>query len=181
MSIIICLLRGINVGGNKQIKMAELKTLYESLGFTGVKTLLQSGNVVFEAESPDLTALTHQIEAAIIRHFGFESKIILRTTAQWKDVIRRHPFSAEQLAEPSKILVTFLRDVPTTELIEAMSAEYLGSEKLHVSGHECYVYFPDGMGRTKLDNHFIERRLNTTGTGRNWNTVNKLLVLTKGA
>jgi len=175
----IVLLRGINVGGNKRIKMADLKVLFESIGFSSVQTLLQSGNVILESEISDSTALAHQLEAVIQKHFGFESKIILRTADQWKDVILRHPFSAEQLSEPSKILVTFLRDSPTPESIAALMSAHTGIEQLYVSGHECYGYFPEGLGRTKLDNGLIERKLKTMGTGRNWNTVSKLLALTE--
>jgi uncharacterized protein (DUF1697 family) len=177
MPTYICLLRGINVGGNKHIKMADLKGLFESLGFTDVQTLLQSGNVVLTTVETDMTALAPTIEAAIIGHYGFESKIVLRTPEQWRGIVAVHPFTPEQLTEPSKILVTFLRDVPMPVGIEALMALNTDNEQLWMGEHVVYAFFPNGMGRTKLDNNTLERKLKTTGTGRNWNTVQKLLAM----
>jgi uncharacterized protein (DUF1697 family) len=176
MLSMISLLRGINVG-NKQIKMAVLKALYEQQGFARVQTLLQSGNVMFETELTDVDQLATQLEASIKAQFGFESRIVLRTRDQWRDVLQRQPFTAQQLAEPSKVLVTFLLATPTADDITALLNAHIGSETIHVDGREVYAYFPDGMGRSKLDNGLIERKLKTVGTGRNWNTVNKLAAL----
>lgn len=177
MPVYISLLRGINVGGSKQIRMAELKTLYESLGFGGTQTLLQSGNVVFESDSSDPDPIASDIEAAIEQRFGFQSRIILRTRDQWQEVIQRHPFSAGQLAEPAKILVMFLRDAPAAEALETLIQAHAGPEIIYHSRHELYIFYPDGMGRSKLDHALIERKLKVMATGRNWNTVNKLLAL----
>ncbi|MBZ0277920.1 MAG: DUF1697 domain-containing protein, partial [Anaerolineae bacterium] len=168
---------GINVGGNKKIPMAELKVLYESLKFEHVKTLLQSGNVIFATDQTDLDALAAQIEAGIIARFGFESKIILRTCAQLRAVAENHPYTATQLTEPSKTLVTFLESAPDAAAIQTLLDDHQGPEILHVIGAELFVFFPDGAGRSKLTNVFIEKRLKTTGTARNWNTVQKLLDL----
>ncbi len=177
MAVFISLLRGINVGGNKKIKMVELKALYEALGFTHVRTLLQSGNVVFESEVIDAEQVAGQIEAGIVERYGFESKIIIRTRDQLQALIAHHPFSADQLTEPGKLLIAFLKSEPDAQQVEALREAHTGTEIIHHRDSELYIYYPDGMGRSKLDNSFIERRLKTTSTGRNWNTVNKLLVL----
>ncbi len=178
MSIFISLLRGINVGGNKKIKMAELKSLYESLGLSNVKTLLQSGNVVFESENTDASQVAHQIEAGIQKNFGFESKIIIRTKEQWQATIAQHPFSTVQLEQPSKVLVMFLQNTPDEQSLKALIQAHTGTEVIHGSGQELYIFYTDGMGNSKLDTGFIERKLKITATGRNWNTVNKILTLT---
>jgi uncharacterized protein (DUF1697 family) len=175
MTVFISLLRGINVGGNKKIRMAELTALYQSLGFTTVQTLLQSGNVIFSSTLTDPASITAQLEAAIIERFGFESKIILRSHDQLRAIIQHHPCSADQLAEPARILVTFLQREPDPQAVEALRQAHQGSEIIHHQGQELYLYYPDGMGRSKLDNSFIERKLKVISTGRNWNTVNKLL------
>lgn len=180
MSVLISLLRGINVGGNKKIRMADLKDLYESLGFERVQTLLQSGNVVFTSQDADTHAVASRIEAGIVERFGFESRIIMRTAAQLQTVIKLHPFSSEQLAEPSKILVMFLESTPDADVIQALTQVHNGPETIHYSGQELYTYYPDGMGRSRLDHGLIERKLKINGTGRNWNTVNKLLALADG-
>ncbi|MCB9451117.1 MAG: DUF1697 domain-containing protein [Anaerolineaceae bacterium] len=176
MPVYISLLRGINVGGNKKIRMAELKALYESLGFTNVQTLLQSGNVIFETAA-DPAQLAAQIEAGVFNTFGFESKIILRTCADLRAVVEHAPYTAEQLAEPSKALVTFLATAPGDTAIQTLLNDHQGPEVLQVVGQELFVFYTDGAGRSKLTNVFIEKRLKTTGTARNWNTILKLLNL----
>lgn len=177
MPVYISLLRGINVGGNKKIKMAELKTLYETMGFTSVSTLLQSGNVVFESDSADVDQIGSTIESSIEQHYGFQSKIIMRTRDQWQAVIDNHPYSADQLTEPSKILIAFLQDVANSDAFNTLLEAHTGPEIIHNGGQELYIFYPNGMGRSKLDHSFIERKLKITTTGRNWNTVNKLLKL----
>ena len=175
MLVLISLLRGINVGGNKKIRMADLKDLYESLGFTKVKTLLQSGNVVFESQTHDSDKLTGQIETAIEEHFGFQVRIIMRTGADLKAIIERNPFSDKALAEPSKLLVVFLLEELDASKLDAAMEAYEGPEQLHLKGRELYIFYPEGMGRSKLDRTLGKVKM--VNTGRNWNTVNKLLAI----
>ncbi len=177
MPVYISLLRGINVGGNKKIKMAELTMLYESMGFTSVHTLLQSGNIVFESDGVDMGRLGSTIETGIEQHYGFQSKIIMRTRDQWQAVIDNHPYSPAQLTEPSKLLIVFLQEVAAARAFNVLLEAHTGPEIIHNGGQELYVFYPNGMGRSKLDHSFIERKLKITTTGRNWNTVNKLLKL----
>jgi uncharacterized protein (DUF1697 family) len=180
MPTCISLLRGINVGGNKRVPMADLKRLYESLGFSQVQTLLQSGNAVFQSDQTDTAALTHLIEAGIQRTFGFESRIILRTPDQWRTLMTEHPFSSEQMADPAKILVFLLAAPPHSEGIPIVTAGVQPPEIVHLRGQEVYLYFGDGMGRSKLSTAWIEKQLRAVGTGRNWNTVVKLMALADG-
>ncbi len=180
MPVYISLLRGINVGGNKRIKMAELKDLYESLGLMGTQTLLQSGNAVFYTGVNDAAAVADRIETGIKARFGFESRIILRTVEAFRAVVEKHPYSPEQLKEPKKILVMFLRDVPDADAIAQLKTDHQGREEITIIGQEAYLFYTDGMGLSKLDNNFIERRLKCSGTGRNWNTTNHLLELALG-
>lgn len=177
MTVWIALLRGINVGGNKKIRMADLKTLLESLGLRGVQTLLQSGNVVFESDQIEHDQLVSQIEAGIEQTFGFHSDVILRTREQLRAIVEAHPFSEDQLAEPAKIAVVFLRTAPDIEAIESVRKAYTGPEEFHLNGTELYVYYPEGMGRSKLGDALSDKKLHNTGTARNWNTVRKLLAL----
>lgn len=174
MPVFISLLRGINVGGKQQIKMDALKSLYASLGLHGAQTLLQSGNVVFHSTEDNGLQRAAQLEAGIQQEFGFEVKIILRTRQQWHDVTHNPPFSAQQLADPAKALVMFLRSAPQPEAVAALVAGHSGSEIIYSRGEALYLYYPEGMGRSKLDHALIERRLKIVATGRNWNTVVKL-------
>jgi uncharacterized protein (DUF1697 family) len=176
MSVFISLLRGINVGGNKKIAMADLRDLYESLGLAGARTLLQSGNVVFRADG-ESAALTGRIEAAIEARFGFHVAVLMRTRDDLDGIITEQPFSAGQLAEPSKVAVAFLAETPNAAALATLNEDHDGPEIIHSQGQELYIYYTEGMGRSKLTNNFIENRLNTTSTVRNWNTINKLQAL----
>jgi uncharacterized protein (DUF1697 family) len=178
MPVYISLLRGINVGGNKKMEMGDLRALVESLGIPNVQTLLQSGNVVFQNERTDRLTLSRQLEEGIEQRFGFHSDILLRTLDELEEVIRRNPLSLDH-ADPSKLVVMFLSDSPTQDAIRSLVKAYAGPETIRVTGHEAYLYYPDGQGRSKLTNTLIERKLNVTGTARNWNTVTKLLDLAK--
>lgn len=177
MTTFIAFLRGINVGGNKKINMADLRALFESLGFPHAQTLLQSGNVVFTADESDQSDLSGRIEVGIQERFGFESKVIIRAGDELLGIIAAHPFNADQLTEPGKIAVVFLADAPDSAALDDLRAAHTGPETIHANGRELYIFYTEGMGRSKLTNNLIEKRLNVTGTTRNWNTVNKLAAL----
>ena len=174
MTVIISMLRGVNVGGHNKIKMDALRDLYGSLGLRYPQTYVQSGNVVFQAEAKDLAPLAKRIEDAIERKFGFRPGVILRSTADLRDVIARNPFAKGRGIDASKLLVTFLAAVPSPEAREEVLRIKAGPEEVRIDGRELYVYFPDGIGRSKVW-PAIEKALKRSGTGRNWNTVTKLL------
>lgn len=177
MPTYISLLRGINVGGNKIIKMADLKALYESLALMQVQTLLQSGNVVFQSVEEDSQKLRQLLEMSIFGQFGFESKIILRDAATWQTIVSACPLSGEQLAEPAKVQVVFFAETPLLELVQSFMASYEGVEVMNYQGQELYISYPEGIGRSKLTHALIEKQTKSIGTARNWNTVTKLLKL----
>ena len=178
MVAIICLLRGVNLGGHKPVKMDVLRALCDSLGLCNPQTHVQSGNVVFTCKERSLPALTKKLEAAIEKKFGFHSDIILRTTPELKDVVARNPFAGRKNIEPSKLIVTFLADEPGPEIAKALSEIKGHPEEIHIRGREVYVYYPDGMGRSKLV-PVLTKALKNVGTARNWNTVTKLLEMSE--
>ena len=175
--ILISLLRGVNVGGHNKIKMEALRALYESLGLLDPQTYIQSGNVVFRTEERDLVLLAKRIEAGIERSFGFRPGVIVRTASDLRDVIARNPFAARPAGaiDPSRLLVTFLSGDPGAEARERVLEIRIDPEELRIQGRELYIYYPNGMARPKLSWALIEKTLKTPGTGRNWNTVKKLL------
>ncbi len=175
MAVVVSLLRGINVGGHKLIKMETLRALYESLGFRDVRTYVQSGNVVFRTQKRDLVALAKSIEEAIERTVGFRPSVVLRTTADLRDVTARNPFTSRDGIEPGKLLVSFLARDPGSEVREKVLKIKADPEELRMDGRELYIYFPNGMGRPKLSLPALEKTLGVPATGRNWNTVRKLL------
>lgn len=174
MAVYIALLRGINVGGHHKIKMAELRDLFADLGFPDARTVLQSGNVVFESGA-NADAVRQVIESGIAARLGLDVQVILRTREQWREIIAAHPFTDKQLAEANKLLIAFLSDPPAPEGIEKL-LEYEGPELFEIIGQQVYIYYAEGMGRSKLDNAAIERRLKVSSSGRNWNTVQKLAI-----
>jgi uncharacterized protein (DUF1697 family) len=174
MQVVIALLRGVNLAGHHQIKMEVLRALCESLGLRDPQTYIQSGNVVFSTTERDLPKLARRIEAAIEKKAGFRPDVILRTTDEVRHVISKNPFCKRAGIEPAKLIVTFLADEPAAQVREQVLGIKGHPEEIHVRGRELYIYFPDGMGQSKL-NPVLSRILKNTGTARNWNTINKLL------
>jgi uncharacterized protein (DUF1697 family) len=174
MSAHIALLRGINVGGRCLVSMADLRDLFESLGFTGARTLLQSGNVVFDAGAKSAAALERVLEAETAKRCGVPAAYFIRTAAEWEKIIARNPFPAEAKKDPGRLIVTFLKEAPQAKDVKALQAANKGREVIRAADRHLYVTYPDGMGRSKLTNALIERVLGTRATARNWNTVLKL-------
>jgi uncharacterized protein (DUF1697 family) len=175
MAVVISLLRGVNVGSHNRIKMDALRALYGSLKLRDAQTYVQSGNVIFTTEERNLALLTKRIQNGIERSFGFRPEVILRTCAELRDVMARNPFTARRGMEPSKLLVTFLASEPGPGAREKVLKIKTDPEELRIDGREVYIYFPNGMARPKLSWASLERTLGTSGTGRNWNSVTKLL------
>lgn len=176
MTQYISLLRGINVGGHRQIKMAALKSLFESVGFDSVITLLQTGNVLFTSPETELGQLATRIEEACEKEFGFHTDILLLTAETLQEIVNQSPFSNPEARDPRFMHVTFLSGRPERHATEALLS-YKGPEELFVTDHAVYIYYPEGAGRSKLTNSLVEKRLNVRATARNWNTVTKLLAL----
>ena len=177
MSISVSFLRGINVGGHKKIKMADLRELYASLGFRNVRTLLQTGNVIFDSDETDLALVKARLEAGIHEAFGFDVQAIMRSSAAFRSIFSRHPFTEAQLDEPRKIVVVFLSDAASEQAVDDLRESNPGREFIWADGRQLYVFYTDGQARSKLDNSRIERALGLQCTARNWNTCNKLLKL----
>jgi uncharacterized protein (DUF1697 family) len=175
MKAIISMLRGVNVGGHNKVGMEALRSLYASLELQDAQTYVQSGNVVFRTAEKDLVSLAARIESGIERSFGFRPSVILRTTSELRAAIAASPFSKRTGIEPNRVLVTFLAAAPSAEARKKALSIQADPEELHIMERELYVYFPNGMGRPKLSMASVERMLKVPGTGRNWNTVTKLL------
>jgi uncharacterized protein (DUF1697 family) len=174
MTALVSLFRGINVGGNKPVRMDALKELHEALGLHGVATYIQSGNVVFTSDDADPAQLAKQIEEAFAQKFGFQASVVVRTAAQFSDIIANNPFQNQPAKESNRVVVMFLASHAVSTAQEDIQKTYAGPEELHIIGQEAYIYYPDGMGRSKLTNTFLEKKLKTRGTARNWNTILRL-------
>ncbi|HEX2122564.1 MAG TPA: DUF1697 domain-containing protein [Thermoanaerobaculia bacterium] len=168
---LIALIRGVNVGGNKMLSMAVLKELCVGLGLEDVQTVLQSGNVVFRS-AKKISAKT--LENAILEKTGLDVRVFLRTPAEMEKVIAQNPFPEEAKSDPGHLVVMFLeRELTANAKAALRDASAAGPERVRIGKEEIYVYYPEGMGRSKLV--LDERRLGVSGTARNWNTVARLL------
>ena len=178
MSTYISILRGINVSGQKIIRMTELKALYEELGFNEVVTYIQSGNVIFRTglEVP-AKVLTDKIEEAINTRFGFNVPVIIRTVDEMIKTIRANPFLKGEGQVTEKLYITFLEEKPLIADIEKINQFDFFPDKFIILGREVYLDCAGGYGTTKLSNNFFESKLKIKATTRNWNTVNKLVEL----
>jgi uncharacterized protein (DUF1697 family) len=175
MPVLISFLRAINVGGHAKIKMDALRALYASLAFQDPQTYVQSGNVVFKSSKRDLRLIASQIQKAIEKKFGCCPEVILRSPAELRAVVGRNPFAGRPQIEPSKLHVFFLAGDPAKDARENLRALAIQPEELHLIDRELFIYFPNGVGQSKLPWARMDKALKTPGTARNWNSVINIL------
>jgi uncharacterized protein (DUF1697 family) len=179
MTTYIALLRGINVGGNKMVSMADLRALFTKLGFEDVKTLLQSGNVVFRARTQPPAKLEALLEAEVARRLGVSCDFHVRTADEWRAIVKGNPYGAEAKRDPAHVHVTCFKRPLDKAKVKTVQGEITGREVLQCDGRHLYMVFPDGMGTSKAT-PLVAKRL-PGGTARNWNTVMKLASLVSPA
>jgi uncharacterized protein (DUF1697 family) len=180
MQTYLAILRGINVGGHHLIAMKELKALFEDLRFQGVRTYIQSGNVVFQAPDADPQTLAARIEARILEQYQFPVPVLIRTAAELKAALDRNPFLQPGGPDPDKLHVTFLADHPDPARLAQVDA-YNGPDACSISEREVFLYCPQGYGNTKLNNSFFEKKLGVRATTRNLKTVRHLVGMAEAA
>jgi uncharacterized protein (DUF1697 family) len=169
----VALLRGINVGANKRISMADLRTLITGLGHTDVATHLQSGNAVFTSTINDPDQVVRALEQRIDAELGMRVDCLVRTAAQMRAVVDHNPL-AEVATDPAKHVVTFLSAALDPAKLAAIDPADYAPEQFHVVEREIYMWFPDGIRDARLGRVPWDRRFGVVASGRNWNTVKKL-------
>jgi uncharacterized protein (DUF1697 family) len=174
MGKFISLLRGINVSGQKKIRMEDLRALYASLEFSNVESYIQSGNVVFESTDTDKENIRSQIESAILTKYGFAVQVFLLTGKDLARVVRNNPYNQNKTAPSTALYVTFLSEPLAAGVLDRLSKVSSGEDSFKSSDREVYLYCPGGYGRTKYTNSAIEKAAGIPATTRNWKTVNKL-------
>lgn len=175
MAKYISILRGINVGGNRKILMADLNNLYEKLGFQNVQTYIQSGNVIFDSDQKESnTDLEQKIQQAISETFGFDVPVIVRTTEEIAESIASNPFWKEKGAYIDRLHLTFLKELPVPELIEKIKDLQFLPDRFQIIGKDAFIFCSAGYSDSKLTNQFFENKLGVSTTTRNWKTVVKL-------
>ncbi len=179
MPVYIAMIRGINVSGQKLIKMADLKKACEEIGLTEVRTYIQSGNIVFDTPQRSAAKVAEAVADCIEKRFGHEVAVIVRTTAEMEKAVRANPYLSRKGVDLKRIYITFLNEAPSKSTLSGLAVPPSGKDEFQIIGKELFGYFPDGYGRTKLNNNLFERKLNTSATTRNWNTVLRLLEMAR--
>ena len=177
MGVLISMLRGVNLASRNRIKMDALRALYESLDLREPQTYVQSGNVIFQTRERDLVKLAKRIENGFERTFKFHADVVLRTPSALREAIAKNPFRVRPNIDPSRILTVFLVNDPGPQAREKVLSMKIDPEELWIDGRELYIYFPNGMARPKLSWAAMEKIVKTSWTGRNANSVAKLLEL----
>ena len=177
MPVLTCFLRGVNVGGHAKIKMDALRALFASLKFENPQTYVQSGNIVFKTSERNLELVASRIKQAITKKFACSPEIMLRSVAELRAVVLNNPFAKRDNIEPGKLHVFFLSAQPAKDAKENLRQLAIQTEELHLMGRELFIYFPNGVGKSKLPWARLDKALQTSGTGRNWNSVTKVLEL----
>ena len=174
MARYISILRGINVGGNRKILMADLKSLYGKLDFSNVQTYIQSGNVIFDSEKIETSILEQKVQQAIAETFGFDVPMIVRTVGEWAESIANNPFWKEKDADIDRLHLTFLKETPVLKKLIKMMNIDLSPDRFQVIGKDAFIFCSAGYSDSKLTNQFFESKLGVSATTRNWKTVIKL-------
>src|SRR6266571_4588745 len=174
MTLYIALLRAVNLAGYKQVAMADLRDLLTKLGFADVRSLLQSGNLAFRGKARATAPLERLLEGETKKRLALETDFFVRTAEEWKEIIADNPFPKEAESDPSHLVVFFLKGTADAEHVKVLQAAIKGRETVRGEGRQAYIFYPDGIGRSRLTVALIEKKLGTRATGRNWNTVLKL-------
>jgi uncharacterized protein (DUF1697 family) len=177
MTTHLALLRGINVSGHKMIKMEALKKALESVGFLNVQTYIQSGNVFVTTEEESPTKVGFLIKQEISRSFGFDVPVIVIGKEDLQACLDRNQFLNEAAVDLKKLYVSFISSELPENMITQLNINFIKPDELQLDGRRIYIKYDTSPAKTRLDNNWIEKKMNVTSTIRNWNTTNKLLEL----
>lgn len=174
MSIQIALLRGINVGGKNKLPMKELAALFAKAGCTDVRTFIASGNVVFRAPAAIAEKIPTMIAKAIAAKFSLTVPVVTRSAEELRSAVAKNPFAR---AEENELALAFLAAAPSKAQIAALDPKRSPPDEFAVIGREVYLRLPNGFAKTKITNAWLDSKLGTVSTMRNWRTVQKLVEL----
>jgi len=177
MTTYISILRGINVSGQKLVIMDALKNMYEKLRFENIQTYVQSGNVIFSSEQNDVKNLELTISTQIKSDFGFEVPVIVLNVETLKTIIEDNPFTKDTSKDISFLHVTILAENTILFDKESILDKKQSNEEIEFTSRAIYLYCPNGYGKTRLNNNFLETKLKVSATTRNWKTTTELLKL----
>ncbi len=173
MPTYIALLRGINVSGQKKIKMADLKSHLEEIGFENVQTYIQSGNVLFESDESSIDKLENRIIDKIKEKYGWDVPTLVKTATDFQRALDNNPYVNDK--EDQKVYFVFLKEEPAPEHVDKLAQTDYSPELYTIDGKNIYLYPANGFGKAKLNNNLFEAKLKVQATTRNLKTVRTLL------
>ena len=180
MTQYIGIIRGINVGGHNKVNMKELRDVMTKHKYQDVRTYIQSGNIVFRSGLTSVGAIEKSLSNLLKSTFEVNVPVLVRDEKEWKRTIKRNPF-LERTEDFTKLLVTFLSEKPSPELVKATSLINFPHDVFTIDGKDIYLYCMDGYGKCDVPNNFFEKQLKVKGTTRNWKTVLELGEITAGS
>lgn len=173
----IALLRGINVSGQKIIKMERLKEIFESMKFKNVRTYIQSGNVLFDSTELNSETLINKIESHIKKSLGYEVPTVVRSVSEIEKIIKLNPFSKIKIDKEVGLYVTFLSEVPKSDLNKSLVDSSDDIATYRIINREVFTLYKRTNAKHPFSNNFVEKKLKVAATTRNWNVVNKIYEL----
>ena len=171
----LALLRGINVSGHSMIKMDALKTALERIGFKNVKTYIQSGNVFVDSDEENGPSVGFLIKQEIFKAFGHEVPVVVISKEDLEACIKNNPYLKENDCDLKKLYVAFIGKELSSGSLNDLKISQFKPDEAAIDGARIYIKYSVGAGKTRLDQKYIEKKLNTVATIRNWNTVSTLL------
>ena len=171
----LALLRGINVSGHNMMKMEALKSMLESVGFQNVQTYIQSGNVFVDSDEENAASVGFKIKQEIFAAFGHEVPVVVVNQNDLKNCFKNNPYLKEKEVDTKKLYVAFLSNTLKSESINDLKISQFKPDEASIDGNKIFIKYAVGAGKTRLDQKYIEKKLNLTATIRNWNTVTQLL------
>lgn len=177
MTTHLALLRGINVSGHNMIKMDSLKSTLEAIGFKNILTYIQSGNVFLDSEEENGAAVGFKIRQEIFKTFGHEVPVVVIGKSDLEACFRNNSFLKEADSDIKKLYVAFISKELRSESINDLKISQFKPDEANIDNNRIYIKYAVGAGKTRLDQKYIEKKLNVTATIRNWNTVTQLLQL----
>lgn len=176
MTTYVALLRGINLGANRRVAMADLRALVEGLGYTDVRTHLQSGNVVLRAPTRSAATVGRAIEGAIHAELGLDVSVVTRTAAELTAVVDADPLG-DVVTDPARYLVVFLDKAPPAAWSASVEPDIVAPERIVAEGKQLFVWLPHGVHQSRLGKAVMGSGLGVAGTARNWRTVTALAAM----
>ena len=170
----LALLRGINVSGHNMIKMEILKTTLQNIGFQNVQTYIQSGNVFVDTDEENPAKVGFLIKQEIYKTFGYDVPIIVIDQSDLANCLTNNPYLKDKDLDTKKLYVAFVSVLLNKDSINQLKVSQFKPDEVHIDGSWIYIKYAVGAGKTRLDQKYIEKKLNCVTTIRNWNTVNQL-------